>query len=204
MLFNKKTLKKLMNDAWKSWGILVAVSEEGILHIEGMHWVVEMAMEVVPNETIGDIISLIRKLPEPGKFVKESKAGIDPADLENVTVMWIDRQEVCEADFIEISEILVTSSQGEARRLLQNPDTGEITTVNDIWAGIIDFKELNMDEGETWPENPKYKGIKFFWENTQCTLQAYLKKDQFTDNLIGMLKGEKIIWEYDPNKDAME
>lgn len=194
MLFNHKIVSKLMKDAYKSTGLTVARSANGeVLLLAGEHWKMEMYMDVITNETKGDIIKLIGEIPAPGHWVVEAKKGVSEEKL-NMEPDWINKRELEEAAPVQIAGVIINSTRGEDMRLLQDPDTGEILMVHNTWAIITSFSELDYDK-EYWPDNPTYNGVKFFWNNMTCRLQAYLRTDDYASQIIEGLKGMEIIWD---------
>lgn len=65
MIFNKSVFKKLLKEAYKSSGLLVA-NKNGRIVLSGSWWVMTMAEEVFTKEGKAALVELTGQLPEVG------------------------------------------------------------------------------------------------------------------------------------------
>lgn len=150
MFISRKGLMKLMTQAYKGAGGL-KVKNDGVgLSITGSSWSAYFIWTDIPKEVMGDLISLVGRLPEKGECYEASPEG-------NQSVMYIEERNAMEAgdeagpELVKLPLILMNG--GEVA-LLQNPEPGthDITLVSNYAMGLI--RPNDVGDGEEYPDGP--------------------------------------------------
>lgn len=186
MFLNKKVLNKLMKEAYKS-GLIIANREDKWIYIAGRYWEVEMKRECIPKEILGDIISLVGNIPDPGERYLCTAEG---NQLEIGKPMEITREAYTEGP-LTITDTLQIGSCGTVQRFLQDDSTGAIYLVNQVY---IDLSKGNIDEenGEYAPYDPFYCSTGLLWQTNMCRIAATFRHDMKNTKIINALKGVDI------------
>ena len=186
MFINEKVLNKLMKEAYKT-GLVVAAREDGWLYIAGRYWEVEMKRRLIPKEILGNIISLIGELPDPGERYLATSEG---NQLEIGKPMGITIEAYREGP-LTITDTLQIGTCGTVQRFLQDPGTGAIYLVNQAY---INLSKGTIDEeiGEYEPSDPFYCSTGLLWQTNICRMAATFRHDQKNTKIMNSLKGVDI------------
>lgn len=186
MFINEKVLNKLMKEAYKT-GLVVAAREDGWIYIAGRYWEVEMSRRLIPKEILGNIISLIGELPDPGERYLATSEG---NQLEIGKPMGITIEAYREGP-LTITDTLQIGTCGTVQRFLQDPGTGAIYLVNQAY---INLSKGTIDEeiGEYEPSDPFYCNTGLLWQTNICRMAATFRHDQKNTKIMNSLKGVDI------------
>jgi len=153
MFISRKGLMKLMTQAYKGAGGL-KVRNGGVgLSISGISWSVYFLWPDLPKEVMGDLISLVDKLPEEEECYEASPEG-------NQMVMYDDEELNAMAAGLqggpELKQIPLVLLSGGAIQILQVPniDRPEIVLVDQYKLGLIRPADINSAAGEEPPTGP--------------------------------------------------
>ena len=138
MFINEKVLNKLMKEAYKT-GLVVAAREDGWIYIAGRYWEVEMLRRLIPKEILGNIISLIGELPDPGERYLATSEGnqLEIGEPMGITI------EAYRDGPLTITDTLQIGTCGTVQRFLQDSGTGAIYLVNQAY---INLSKGTIDE----------------------------------------------------------
>ena len=190
MFLHKKTLKRLMTEAYKT-RLIVAMSESGWLYLAGSYWEVNIKREYIPKETMGDIIALIGELPEPGERFSATKEG---NQMEFNGKREIDTRPFERHEPLVITDVFLRGTGGTLQRLLQDADTGQIFAVNNVFVDIISNAECMEEKGEHTIDEPFYsKSAGILWLNNVCMLRAGFRYDKMNEKVMKQMQGMDII-----------
>lgn len=190
MFLQKKIFKRLMTEAYKH-RLIVAMSEDGWLYMAGSYWEVNIKKEYIPKETMGDIIALIGELPEPGERFSATKEG---NQMEFDGTRQIDVAPFKRSEPLVITDVLMLGNGGTLLRLLQDAETGQVFTVNNVFVDIISNAECMEEKGEYTIDEPFYDaGASILWRNNVCMLRAGLRHDNKNEKVMNQMQGLDII-----------
>lgn len=186
------TLNTLMKQAYKT-GLKVArtidANGNDWLYLAGSYWEASINKEFIPKKTMGDIITLIGELPEPGERFRATKEG---NQIEMELPMAIN-EDGFGTDTLTITDVLLVGTAGTVQRLLQDESTGQIYQVNNVFVQIINNGTIMEDKGEytvTEPFFNAYRGV--LWKNNVCKLRAAFRSDDKNHKVLKGLKGVDI------------
>lgn len=190
MFLHKKTLKRLMTEAYKT-RLIVAMSEKGWLYLAGSYWEVNIKREYIPKETMGDIIALIGELPEPGERLSATKEG---NQMEFNEKREIDTRPFERHEPLVITDVFLRGKGGTLQRLLQDADTGQVFAVNNVFVDIISNAECMEEKGEYTIDEPFYDiAAGILWMNNVCMLRAGFRYDKMNEKVMNLMQGLDII-----------
>lgn len=180
MFLNHKILRKLLKDAYKREKLSLAC-ETGKLYIAAGYWEMEFLKEYIPNETLGDIISFSRTLPEDGQRYQILDSG-------NQLEIGLPRQiEECKnAHPTEVTNWLNVSDTGRILRVLQDA-SGETRLVDDICVKMVDGNYCERTKGEEAPTSPTYDEHFVMWKNNIGKFRVLLHLDEEKEETLKQL-----------------
>lgn len=174
MFLNTNILCRLMKQAYKEGGLVVARSEER-LYLAGLYWRMDCKPEFVPNKVKGLIIELCGELPDKGERFNATKDGNQmEGGLELQITVRGDAYE--STDAFEITDFLLMNT-GVAQRILQSISGKGLYLLNNVFVCIIDPGAIDADRGETSPGNPIAMENGAFWQNNVCRFHARFRHD---------------------------
>lgn len=186
MFLRPSVLNSLMKKAYKS-GLKVGQTENGWIYIAGSYWETEIKREFIPKKTMGDLITLIGELPEPGGLIEYTKENSQY--MEYATQ--IDTEPFKET--LTVTDVLLIGTGGTIQRLLQDETTGNIYVINNVFIAVTDNNLIDEDNGELRADdlfyNPEY-GI--LWKNNVCRFRAHFRLDEKNNKVLSNLKGVDI------------
>ena len=74
MFITSQGFKKLINEAYKGYGLRIGNDGEGY-YISGGYWVIWIMHGWIPKKELASIIELTGEMPEPGQGFKATKEG---------------------------------------------------------------------------------------------------------------------------------
>lgn len=187
MFLRPSTLNGLMKKAYKS-GLTVARTEDNWIYIAGSYWEASIRKEFIPKRTMGDIIALIGELPAQGERFTATKEG---NQIELEMPLQVKEDPFYEGNTLTITDVILAGTSGTIQRLLQDEDTGDIYTVNNVFVAIVDNGLISGEEyAVTKPFfHPSY-GI--LWKNNVCKLRATFRSDDKNNKVLENLRGVDI------------
>lgn len=190
MFLQPSTLKNLMKQAYRT-GLKVARTEDDWIYLAGSYWEVSVKKDFIPKKTLGDIITLTGKLPEPGERFRATEDGNSSEDLEFPYIVQLDG--FSPENILTVTDVILIGTAGTPQRLLQDEDTGDIYPVNDVFVSIVNNGMVDEEHGEYRVEFPlfqKDRGI--LWENNVCRLRANFRSDGKNTKILKGLLGVDI------------
>lgn len=194
MFLNPKIFKKLMKEAYKT-GLIVARNHVDSIYIAGRYWEAQIKKDYIPKETMGDLISLIGDIPEPGARISASKEGNQfevglPLDIRTDP----------EEEQMEISDLILIGCGGVHQRLLQRSN-GNVYAVNNVYVSIVDNGWVDEKRGEYVVDKPYFAKTGFMWLNNVCVFHAYFRGDKMNENTMKNLQGIDISTRFIPEEE---
>lgn len=190
MFLQKKIFKRLMTEAYKH-RLIVAMTGDEWLYMAGSYWEVNIKKEYIPKETMGDIIALIGELPEPGERFSATKEG---NQMEFDGTRQIDVALFKRSEPLVITDVLMLGNGGTLLRLLQDAETGQVFTVNNVFVDIVNDSECMKEKGEYLVDEPFYNvNAGILWKNNVCMLRAGFRNDTKNENVMNQMQGLNII-----------
>lgn len=173
MIFNKSVFKKLLKEAYKGAGLLVA-NKEGRIIIAGSWWVMTMEERVFSNEGRAVLVELTGQLPQQGECWRSTSAGnqieIPPGyvDIDGDT-----QSEVTSGAPFEKTYITVEGLISGMARLYQKENT--VICINEIVEMLLDPSAVKEgeDSGILGPFTRNMQEPKtFYWYTDSCSFAA--------------------------------
>lgn len=190
MFLNKKVIASLMKQAYKGAGLRVGM-QDGWLYLGSDFWESWIKWEFVPKETKGDLFALLGEFPADEEFYKATKeekqeekftwTDIDPGHYQHGPLM--------------VTDTLQIGSGGTVQRFLQDPDTGKLYLINNVFMKLMDMSCIDGKNGETVPETLKYSSIGegVIWFNNVCRFRAHFRYDSRNNKVMKQLEGVDLI-----------
>ncbi len=175
MFLEKKILKRMMKKAFKTTGLRVGHSNDGVnagVYISGVNWAVWLKDGFMPKEIKAAVIEICGELPENEQFIA-TKAGLQyetPDDLYNLPRRFTS----CDTR-LDITRFMRASTWGEIR-FLQREDL-KVFALQNEFIELTEGREL--DESEETPKGPVKDPLNdnfIFWGNDRCYLLAAVMK----------------------------
>ena len=201
MFISRKGLMKLMTQAYKGAGGL-KVKNDGVgLSISGISWSVYFLWPDLPKEVMGDLISLVGKLPEKEECYEASPEGNQMVmyDEESLNAMEAGLQGGPELKQIP----LVLLSSGAIQILQTQNEKPETVLVDHYKLGLIRPGDINKAAGEEFPTGPFHTGRMIedrfraaaTWVNNQMgfSIGFAMPTDEYTSDLAQIL-GNNMLW----------
>lgn len=161
MFLKPQILKKMMKEAYKGSGLVLAATKERY-YISGYWWELEVEKEFLTKTIAAQIIELAGEFPKTGERFCAKENG---NQMETCLKMEIGKMEREEG--IEITKTMILSKTGVLQRVLQKSN-GEIALLNNKIVEMISDKEVDRDNGEHEHVGPAYspkEGKVLFWNN---------------------------------------
>ena len=193
MFITSQGFKKLINEAYKGYGLRIGNDGEGY-YISGGYWVIWIMHGWIPKKELASIIELTGEMPEPGEGFKATKAGNQYELPWHETYAAMTNAMECE-EYMEVTPMTLKYKNGQQARILQNPVNKTIVLIGERFIDIIDNTVVEYDKGEFQAEGPmisgKMQGV--FWRNDTMALHVYPRTDDENKRLIGYLEAFDIM-----------
>ena len=184
MFITSQGFKKLINEAYKGYGLRIGNDGEGY-YISGGYWVIWIMHGWIPKKELASIIELTGEMPEPGEGFKATKAGNQYELPWREAYAAMTHAMECE-EYMEVTPMTLKYKNGQQARILQNPVNKTIVLIGERFIDIIDNTVVEYDKGEFQAEGPmisgKMQGI--FWRNDTMALHVYPRTDDENKELI--------------------
>lgn len=184
MFITSQGFKKLINEAYKGYGLRIGNDGEGY-YISGGYWVIWIMHGWIPKKELASIIELTGEMPEPGEGFKATKAGNQYELTWHEAYAAMKHAMECE-EYMEVTPMTLKYKNGQQARILQNPVNKTIVLIGERFIDIIDNTVVEYDKGEFQAEGPmisgKMQGI--FWRNDTMALHVYPRTDDENKELI--------------------
>lgn len=189
MFLKPNVLNSLMKQAYKT-GLVVARTTDNWIYLAGSYWETSIKYEFIDKKTMGNIISLIGELPEPGTRYKCTKDG---NQIEIEMPLSVNEKEFAQSHTIEPTKLLLIGNSGVVQRILQDETTGKIYIVNNVFIGIVGNDCCMEDKGEYSVMLPYYHPVYgILWKNNVCKFRAHFRVDDGNEKIIKNLDGVDI------------
>lgn len=192
MFFKESLFTRLLKNAYKS-GVSLATLN-GWIHIDAGYWQVDMRIEDIPKTIMGTIISVVGRIPEEGQRVLASKDG---DQIEIGMELEIDRSGYLEE--LVVTSVVITEKDSSLR-VMQDPYTFNVYTINDVYLALIDLSAIDQTKGEYLPGAPRRKGDLGYGsvliENNFCRLKVYMRMPEQRKPLL-VMTGKDLMPEFE-------
>lgn len=194
MIFNKSVFKKLLKEAYKSSGLLVA-NKNGRIVLAGGWWVMTMAEGVFTKEGKAVLVELTGQLPEVGECFRCTSAGnqmeIPP---EYIAIDDNFYKEVTAKKPFEKTIVTIDGFCGGMGRLYQKGKA--VVCINELVEMLLDSSAVK--EGEDSCIDGPYTTNEtdptmFYWYTGECSFAAMrltFEKDNYLELLENMKQFE--------------
>lgn len=187
MFLRETQLKKLMKEAYKHQGLIIANTEERI-YLAGGYWEIDILKKKMPKTILAQIIELAGELPDIGERFSSTKEG-NQLEIEKTMKVEIKQEPIS----LCVTNLIFESRHLVRLRVLQNP-FGKIILINNDGIGMVSKNIVNEESGEAEPVGPMYishEGI-YWWNNWM----RFRYNEHIVENedaqLIGNLEGLKL------------
>lgn len=190
MIFNKTVFKKLLKEAYKGAGLLVA-NKDGRIIIAGGWWVMTMEERVFTNDGRAALVELTGQLPVPGECWRSTSSGNQiemPPEYIDIDGPLYD--DVTSRQPFEKTIITMDGLYGGMIRIYQRDKT--IACINEVVDMLLDPSQVK--EGEDSNISGPYtrntpEPTMFYWYTDDCSFAAgrlELDKPEYTQLLAEM------------------
>lgn len=168
MIFNKSVFKKLLKEAYKSSGLLMA-NKNGRIVLAGGWWVMTMAEGVFTKEGKAALMELTGQLPEVGECFRCTLAGNQieiPPDYINI-------DEAASGEAFKKTIMTMDGPLGGILRIYQRGN--DIVCINEVVEQLLDSSAALDDESDSidgpYTRSPKSPGM-LYWYTGECSFAA--------------------------------
>ncbi|MCM1159360.1 MAG: hypothetical protein NC300_11360 [Bacteroidales bacterium] len=169
MIFNKSVLKKLLKEAYKSGGVLVA-NRNGRIVLAGGWWAVTMKNRVFSNEARAAVVELAGELPAEGECWRVDSMGCQ-VEIPPELIRIIDTPELrarIAADGVFHKTRLLMEKTAVYRMYQRNE---EVVLVNETMEKLLDIHAAKEGEDASVC-GPYYRENRMYWYTDECSLCA--------------------------------
>lgn len=189
MFLREEPLKRMMKEAFKGAGLIIANKGE-VIYIAGSYWAIDIERKHLPKTILAKIIELAGELPEVGESFEATKGGNQmlAGGTNDVAIGGA-------AEELHVTNVVVFSIYGIPQRVLQN-GLNAIVLVTEAVMGMICKNAVDTSRGEEEPIGPLYvPGKGLFWANNVMRFRVVHRTvDNEDTELIGNLEGIK-LWQ---------
>lgn len=168
MIFNKSVFKKLLKEAYKSSGLLVA-NKNGRIVLSGSWWVMTMAQEVFTKEGKAALVELTGQLPEAGECFRCTSAG----NQIEIPPDYIDIDEAASGEAFKKTIMTMDGPLGGILRIYQRKN--DIVCINEVVEQLLDSSAALKDESDCidgpYTRSSKSTGT-LYWYTGECSFAA--------------------------------
>lgn len=168
MIFNKSVFKKLLKEAYKSSGLLVA-NKNGRIVLAGGWWVMTMAEGVFTKEGKAALVELTGQLLEVGECFRCTSAG----NQIEIPPDYIDIDEAASGEAFKKTIMTMDGPLGGILRIYQRED--DIVCINEIVKQLLDSSAALDDESDSidgpYTRSPQSPGM-LYWYTGECSFAA--------------------------------
>lgn len=188
MFITSQGFKKLINEAYKGYGLRIGNDGEGY-YISGGYWVIWVMHGWITKKELASIIELTGEMPEPGQGFKATKEGNQYELTWNEAYAAMTNAMECK-DYMDVTPLTLKYNNGQQARILKNRNDGKIVLVNERFIDIVDNTVVEYDKGEFQAEGPMLSRRKqgVFWRNDTMALHVYPRTDDENKRLIEYLE----------------
>lgn len=190
MIFNKTVFKKLLKEAYKGAGLLVA-NKEGRIIIAGGWWVMTMEEQVFTKEGKAALVELTGQLPMQGECWRSTSAGNQmemPTEYMDIDGDFY--KEVTARKPFEKTIVTIDGFAGGMGRLYQKDKA--VVCINELVEMLLDPSAVK--EGEDSCIDGPYTRNEvnpemFYWYTGECSFAAMrlaFEKDNYLELLENM------------------
>ncbi len=178
MFLKKNKLKALMKAAYKTTGLVVGHSNDGIKeghYIAGNSWVAWFAISTMPKTIKAAVIELCGEFPDEGQFraTKEGNQYEIPDTDCNIPMAFAE----CRTEF-NITGFL-RECNSCTLRVLQPKGCNAISCIDNRYIEMIDGTEIDYDDGESGvigPVSQVTSPNRIYWGNDRSYFMACVTK----------------------------
>lgn len=168
MIFNKSVFKKLLKEAYKSSGLLVA-NKNGRIVLSGSWWVMTMAEEVFTKEGKAALVELTGQLPEAGECFRCTSGG----NQIEIPPDYIDIDKSAGGEAFKKTIMTMDGPLGGILRIYQRRN--DIVCINEVVEQLLDSPAALEDESDRidgpYTRTPKSTGM-LYWYTGECSFAA--------------------------------
>ena len=173
MFLKTKVVNTLIKEAFRS-GLVIA-STEGIIHLEGRYWMIDIDKWFLPKEIKAKLIELVGYIPEVGERIVANKDGWQQeiGELQIVKENF-DKQ-------LEVTSVMIKSAWEVNQRILQD-ENGRTYLINDVFVNMTTGAQL--EDGEDFLDGPCCNSRGVIWRNNAGALYAPFRQDQKHERIL--------------------
>ena len=198
MFLTRSGFKKLINSACKGAGLYVSNTEGGY-QIFGDTFNLWIKWGEIPKESLGDLVSLVGELPEPGEALCAKKQDIQYEMEETFPPLATDLFEAAGVAMEPTRALLVSSTY---IRLFQNnqPHGGTIP-IDERLYNLISGMAVDTKHGEETPVGPMVreigpgtfdKEVGACWKNNIMAISLRFGDTSQVEDVLSVLKNTRI------------
>ena len=184
MFLKDNMFKRLIKSAWKNNNLYLAATAEEICISSGW-WVCWINKDHVPNTILGTLYELAGEMPDAGEKFRSGKEG-NQYELEVPRLEQYIALKNAQGKPITVTNILLDSVN--CNRVLQEPESWDVTLVDERIIAMICLKEIEKEAGETAPQGPYRTRQGVYWENNIMTFFSTPGIDDKNKDFVGALE----------------
>ena len=75
MFIDVSKLEKILKEDYKSWGVEIGLTEDGMYIVNGTGWIIEADESSITKEFLGTLIKICGPAPKRGEFIQYQKGS---------------------------------------------------------------------------------------------------------------------------------
>lgn len=140
MFIDVSKLEKILKEDYKSWGVEIGLTEDGMYIVNGTGWIIEADESSITKEFLGTLIKICGPAPKRGEFIQYQKGSSLQYTTARSKILW---------DMIERStnanlSLLKVEQNGDMCTIVQT--TSGARLLKDKKLAIIDPGKCAADE----------------------------------------------------------
>ena len=88
MFIDVSKLEKILKEDYKSWGVEIGLTEDGMYIINGTGWIIEADESSITKEFLGTLIKICGPAPKRGEFIQYQKGNSLQYQTPRPKILW--------------------------------------------------------------------------------------------------------------------
>lgn len=188
MFVDVSKLEKILKEDYKSWGVEIGLTEDGMYLVNGTGWIIEVDENCITKEFLGTLIKICGPAPKHGEFIQYQKDNSPQYSTARDKILWD----------------MVGDSKNASLSLLKVEQNGDMHTIVQTESGARLLKDkrlaiINPDkcrDDEKCPSAPLVHEDWFISHNDEMAIGICFSVPDYKNELevLRLLSGVNFFW----------
>lgn len=200
MFLNIRQFKKLLKNDYKGFGVDVIRFSDGILHVKGLCWAIDVDEGVADKKYLAALIEVLGPLPDPGTGFKyheengeEIEVGFKYSEMKDTLL-----QQYTMGIPVQDTRLMIQYREN-CFSVFQTIDTKDPFLVHRGLQILVDPARVDRKKDEIEPEQPVINRDYVIWNNDmmQLAISKTILHNEGERDFLRLINAKDMRWEFD-------